>query len=413
MEKINIAFHIVSFLLALLAACLLLLVNKECKHANRLLAFVLIMFGFQNLILVLLFSKLIMNTPWLLRTFAPTTFLIAPAAFIYIRSILNDELKFRKYDWLFLIPAILVLINFIPYYLLPLREKIEYLNQHFYGKNPSNDPAKGFIPGTAYYIARVCWSGIFLFNGFRLIECFKKSSVPELVSKNKVLLKWLLIFNSLLTAVLVATLIKVFIPPLKNTHFTIADVILGASILFICLQLFIRPQILYGVFKPLTVTGSHHRVFADEGKLQVADVLTELSRSACNAQGFSPVNITPLEQLQYKNLIENYFQEKKPFLQTEYSLEQLVIDIQVPRYILSAFINQEYGMGFREYLNRYRVDFFKIHLGNPSWGNLTLEAIAEECGFNSRSTFINNFKRITGQTPSEFIKDQKGVLKHR
>jgi AraC-like DNA-binding protein len=104
--------------------------------------------------------------------------------------------------------------------------------------------------------------------------------------------------------------------------------------------------------------------------------------------------------------VENYFLEKKPFLSTEYSLEQLVNDIHVPRYILSALINREYGMGFRDFLNRYRVDYFKENLHNPNWSNLTLEAIGEKCGFHSRSTFINNFKRITGKTPSEFTRNR-------
>ena len=60
--------------------------------------------------------------------------------------------------------------------------------------------------------------------------------------------------------------------------------------------------------------------------------------------------------------------------------------------------------GFREFLNRYRVDYFKENLEKPGWKNLTLEAIAAECGFNSRITFISNFKKITGTTPSEYIK---------
>lgn len=72
--------------------------------------------------------------------------------------------------------------------------------------------------------------------------------------------------------------------------------------------------------------------------------------------------------------------------------------------LLSAFINREYGIGFREFLNRYRVDYFKENLDNPDWKNLTLEAIAAEYGFNIRSTFIANFKKITGTTPSEYIK---------
>jgi len=79
----------------------------------------------------------------------------------------------------------------------------------------------------------------------------------------------------------------------------------------------------------------------------------------------------------------------------------------VPRYTLSAFINREYNMGFREYLNRYRIKYMLANINNPEWEHYTLEAIALECGFSSRSTFINNFKEIIGETPSSYFKNRK------
>lgn len=378
MEVITISFHTISCLLALLAAALLLFVNKERKHSNRLLAAVLVIFALQNLMLVLLFSKLILKAPIFLRVLAPTTFLLGPAAYLYIRSILKDELEFKKSDWLLLVPAILVFINFLPYYLLPVEEKIRYLEMHFYNSPQPQDAGRGLIPTSIYYLIRVLWSGIFLFAGFRLIILFRKASSASLLEKNKILLAWLFLFNSLLTAVLIAALVKIFIPPIKNTQITFADLVISATILLIGLHLFLRPQILYGLFQP------------------AAELVQKTDESE------SPK--FPAEHLHFKTLVENYFQVHRPYLQTDYSLEQMVTDTKMPRYLLSAFINREYGIGFREFLNRYRVYYFKENLANPDWKNLTLEAIAAECGFNSRITFIANFKKITGSTPSDYLK---------
>jgi AraC-like DNA-binding protein len=407
MEYLNITFHLVSFLLALLAASLLLWVNQERKHSNRLLAFVLIIFSFQSMMQILFFSRLILITPWLLRAFAPFTFLIGPLTFVYIRSILNDELKFKKYDWLLLIPTILVFINFIPYYLLPSYEKINYLNKNFYNKVGIQDSGEGFLPNIIYYIIRICWSGIFIFVGFRLIYQFGKRSTKELLIKNKTLLNWLLNFNSLITAVFIVAILKVFVPTIKNTQITIADIFLGATLLYICLKLFMCPQILYGVFQPLPKINNSYDIAPENGLTKNQNISILISNTDFSDKSIvenETINIEQTQQFKHKNLIETYFLTEKPFLRVDYSLNLLAKDIHIPRHILSAFINQEYGMGFREFINHQRVEFMIANINKPEWKKFTLEAIASECGYNSRTTFIKNFKEITGKTPSEFLK---------
>ena len=414
MDVVNIALHIVSCLLALLAAALLFWVNQERKHSNRILAFLLILFALQGLISMLLFSRLILHVPWLLRIFAPTTFLIGPLAYIYIRSVLKDEIKFRKSDWLLFIPALLTFINFIPFYALSAQEKIDYLNNNFYNRVQNNDSGQGFLPGPVYYLIRIFWSVLFLVGGFRQINHFKKIKTSALVHRNRELLSWLFTFNALLTVVLLIIIFKVIIPSLENIPLIIADIFLGVTILFIGLQLFFRPRILYGVFQPISDLSREKENFRSPGGSAASDdksiTANDSFTMATAGEEISALNIGPDEQLKIKRVIEEHFLEKKPFLQTEYSLEQLVADTRIPRYILSAFINREYGMGFREFINRYRIDFFKKNLGDPAWQNLTLEAIAEECGFNSRSSFISNFKKISGQTPSEYLKTQSERL---
>jgi AraC-like DNA-binding protein len=241
---------------------------------------------------------------------------------------------------------------------------------------------------------------------------FKKTHSSDQLAQNRVLLKWLFTFNSMLTAVLIVTILKVFLPVLKNTHLTVADILLAATIIFICLQLFIRPQILYGIFSPLPKLNSSNEISAFQNDLlqnSVLEPVLEIYLDEFPEKAPNTINIEPAEQLRYKNLVENHFQKNKPFLKTDYSLEQLVRDIHIPRYILSAFINREYGMGFREFLNRHRVDYMKANLGNATWKQFTLEAIAAECGFSSRVTFFNNFKQITGQSPSEYIKAHQKI----
>jgi AraC-like DNA-binding protein len=409
MVFINLAFHIVSLLLALLASSLLLWVNEDRRHSTRLLSFILILFALQNLVFILLFSGLMKYVPWLLRVPAPTTFLLGPLVYLYVRAVLRDEMKLSKWDWLLFIPAFLVLLNFLPYYLLTDREKIDYLNSNFYNKTQGQDPGMGWLPSTIYYIIRICWSGIFILLGFRLIYQFRKRNTGELVANNKVLLNWLTSFISLLATIWVVTILRLFIPTLKNSRFSVADIMLGATILFTCLQLFFRPQILYGVFQPLSKSSPGNEKNTWQALPLIQNIPGEESiKDITNKPAITNNELAAklADQLKNKNLVESLFREKKPFLQPDYSLDQLVKDTQIPRYTLSAFINREYGMGFREFLNRHRVEYLQANLDNLKWERYTLEAIAMECGFASRITFSKNFKWITGKTPSEYVRDR-------
>ena len=50
----------------------------------------------------------------------------------------------------------------------------------------------------------------------------------------------------------------------------------------------------------------------------------------------------------------------------------------------------------------YRVEEFKRKLENEGAINYTLFGYAQECGFSSKSSFHEVFKKQTGQTPSQY-----------
>jgi AraC-like DNA-binding protein len=50
----------------------------------------------------------------------------------------------------------------------------------------------------------------------------------------------------------------------------------------------------------------------------------------------------------------------------------------------------------------YRIREAKILLKDPEHEQLTIEDLADEVGYNSKSAFNRSFKKHTGLTPSEF-----------
>ena len=70
---------------------------------------------------------------------------------------------------------------------------------------------------------------------------------------------------------------------------------------------------------------------------------------------------------------------------------------------LSQIINSEYEMNFTNFINEYRIKEAEKLILKGYQENFTLEALATDCGFKSRSTFYAAFKKFTGLTPTKFI----------
>ncbi|WP_108807377.1 helix-turn-helix domain-containing protein [Aquimarina spinulae] len=74
---------------------------------------------------------------------------------------------------------------------------------------------------------------------------------------------------------------------------------------------------------------------------------------------------------------------------------------------VSQLVNTVTGDNFTTYINHYRVEAVKDLILNSEFDNYSLLAIGLECGFSSKSTFHNAFKKITGTTPNAYRKKYK------
>ncbi|WP_254884016.1 AraC family transcriptional regulator [Aquimarina sp. TRL1] len=74
---------------------------------------------------------------------------------------------------------------------------------------------------------------------------------------------------------------------------------------------------------------------------------------------------------------------------------------------VSQLINTITGNNFTTYINHYRVEAVKDIILTDEFNNYSLLAIGLECGFSSKSTFHNAFKKVTGITPNSYRKQYK------
>ena len=74
----------------------------------------------------------------------------------------------------------------------------------------------------------------------------------------------------------------------------------------------------------------------------------------------------------------------------------------IPAHHISQVINEKLNQSFFEFIATYRIKEAEKILLNPDQKYLTVEEIAEEVGYISKSAFNKTFKKITGKTPSEY-----------
>jgi AraC-like DNA-binding protein len=114
--------------------------------------------------------------------------------------------------------------------------------------------------------------------------------------------------------------------------------------------------------------------------------------------------ISDSELVKYKSRLSELMDHQKPYLDSELNLIKLAELINATPHQLSYIINTGFNENFFQYINTYRVEKAKELLLKEEMDKLSILGIAFESGFNSKTSFNTTFKKIAGQSPSEFKK---------
>ena len=152
-----------------------------------------------------------------------------------------------------------------------------------------------------------------------------------------------------------------------------------------------------------------------EKNVQLLDVKVSaeqpVSHSVGKQEDSAPKYQSQLDQESKDRLFErikNVMDDIAIICKPDFSLQQLAVQVGSNYKYVSQVVNERYGKSFKQVLNEQRVREACRILNDPNQSaHLTIEAIAANLGFNSRSNFTVTFKRITGISPSDFMKMAK------
>jgi len=382
---VNIIF-LGSIFLALATVYLLLFTENASKaYSDYLLSALLLVQAWSVLIYLLLSSKYILSFPHLYKTAVPTYYLLAPLSYLYTKAVLNNEIKLKKLELLHMIPFLFFFINHIPFYLLSANEKLVIIQNTILDWSNAYKYKTGIFPEYINYFVRPLQALIYLFFQWKLLLSFKKNQQEGPVQNQiNLVIKWLKIFSWTTTLILAGFFMLTFLVLLFPNFIDNYALVVTPSI-FLAGGFFVMSG--YLITHPGVLSG------------------LPFIRMEANVLRNKNYNITSLNYNYAKEMeaIQQYFDEQKPFLKKDLNINQVSVALGIPSRELSFIINNHFGQRFTDFLNKYRIEFITKKFNKEYISNYTMEAIANEAGFASKSTFNLAFKKYNKCTPSEYL----------
>jgi len=304
--------------------------------------------------------------PHIFRLDSPLHYLFGPVCFFYTLISFKSNFKFRWIQLINLVPFLINLIEFMPFFTSSAAIKLEKYNALMAQGTLIMPMHASIKTSIALFYLLLQW---YVFLKYKPGEFFR-------IKSNRYLVSWFSIFLTMQSVLLVGLFLNIF------TGFKLFDdpyrytIIVETFYLYItAIALLFYPAMLYG--NPVdTVKAKEKYLYSKLETDEKSEILD--------------------------NLI-NYLQSKnRPFLDPKLTLVEVARVLNIPAQQLSQVINEKTELNFNDYINTYRIEVAKEILISPDYNKLTIDAIAEKAGFNSKSPFYAAFKKGTGMTPKEF-----------
>ena len=365
-----------SFFCCIISAYLLLIKRREfISFSDKLLAALFICYAYCTISYLLVTSGWIIYIPYIYKTAQPINFLIPPLAYLYVRSVLNNEKTFRKIDLIHFLPFVLILINYLPFYLMNYAEKSKLVNLIINSVELNLIQQDGILSEKIQFL-RPLQCLVYIILQWKLILSFEKNN-QDLIkeSHTRLILNWLKVFTNSIALTVISFIVFIFIFLYGLNNFLQLDDLVFYSSIPVSLCLFYLSS--YLVVNPNVLVGLPY--------------IHYLKKS----ENISNINLINYEE--EANIILDYFTKNKPYLKQNLTINEISLEVN------SFIINQHFKLNFNDFVNKFRIDLVVERMQNGDLDKFTLSSISEEAGFSNKTTFLSAFKKIHNCTPTQFM----------
>lgn len=159
----------------------------------------------------------------------------------------------------------------------------------------------------------------------------------------------------------------------------------------LCYNLFVACYTLYYLMVAITMVNyvADGRFFVQAADYEPA-VPPRAEPSECDISTFVPALRTALDR----------WVEQRLYLETEMGTDLIASQLGVTRPQLAAYMRSEYGMTFRSWRLRLRLQYAQELIATDA--DVKLSQVYERVGFNDRSNFHKEFCKYAGMTPQAY-----------
>lgn len=349
--------------------------NKNNSLSGILLGAMLFLIGLCHSFYLLIIYGIIHHFPYLYKVPAPINFLIFPLAYLYIRAVLYKEYKLRLLDALHLIPFLFITINYLPFYMMNLTDKAEYVYEITQNFELSYNGQDGLFPEWVNILLRSISSIVYLIFQWHLIISFFRKHASRNSRQFNLVKKWVFHLTTIQTVYSIALLLLylnsalvalAIIPSLGNYAYIVSILVNGSFLLIACYLLW-NPHLLVGLPK-------------------------------LNLNKEQTKNILPLKNIHFM------VQEQKTFLSPELTVHKLAKLIGVSSRKISDSIGHSNFENFNDFINHFRIAYAVDKINDGYLKKYSVDALSETSGFNSKNAFYRAFKKAHGCTPLKYNK---------
>lgn len=338
------------------------------KYSWKYIAFVAIFsLGLNGLYDSFYYSGLIVQYPQWIGFSIPLPWLTFPAVYILMRYLTNASFVFqKKHLWHFL-PFVVRFVTTIPLCMLSLEEKTNIVMANYPHQYAGNlKGVMNFYPLALYMNIYYFAIGILLYKKNREIRIRFPNRTNQPIAYT-----YYFIWFICMVASLKISAFGVYAA--NNVITRNGFILLGLVFLALFLMLTYFPLLI----KSGVLLSDEHE--ADKTFLKGVDI-SKLEKS-----------------------IKQKIKNEKIFLQENLSLAAFASQLNLTIHQLSEYLNQYHKKRYQDFINHHRIEYAKTLLNDDK--SASFRHVAKQSGFASYNPFFQAFKKETGLSPNDWIKN--------